>query len=104
MQSRDEIEQLIGSRCHLLAYPYGSANARVRRAASKIYNAAFGTRLGYASAADDPFDVARIDAYYLRKGEALKRLINGRWQSRLAFRRALRAVRGSMDFAGHLSS
>lgn len=98
-ESRHKIEQMLGSRCHLLAYPYGSANARVRRLASRTYNAAFGTRLAYASPADDFFDVARIDAYYLRPARALERLIAGRWQGRLAFRRALRAVRGRMDLA-----
>ncbi len=97
--SRDEIEQRVGARCHLLAYPYGAANARVRRAASKVYDAAFGTRLAYATPHDDPFDVARIDAYYLRPRRALERLVAGRWRGRLAFRRALRAARASVSFA-----
>jgi peptidoglycan/xylan/chitin deacetylase (PgdA/CDA1 family) len=97
IRSRDEIEQTSGSRCHLLAYPYGSADARVRRAASKVYDAAFGTRLAYASSLDDPFDVARIDAYYLRSRGALERLASGRWHGRLAFRRALRVVRGTVE-------
>lgn len=100
-RSRDEIEQMTGSRCHLLAYPYGTADARVRRMASKIYSAAFGTRLAYATALDNPFAIARIDAYYLRSPRALERLIAGRWQGRLAFRRALRAVRQGVEFAGH---
>jgi peptidoglycan/xylan/chitin deacetylase (PgdA/CDA1 family) len=99
--SRNEIEQLTGSRCQLLAYPYGSANARVLRVASRTYEAAFGTRLAYADSADDPFDLARIDAYYLRSARALERLVAGRWQGRLAFRRALRAVRGTLEFVGH---
>jgi peptidoglycan/xylan/chitin deacetylase (PgdA/CDA1 family) len=102
-ESRHELEQMLGSRCHLLAYPYGSANARVRGAASRTYDAAFGTRLAYASSADDCFDLPRIDAYYLRKDDAIERLIKGRWQSRLAFRGALRAVRGTMDLIGHVS-
>jgi peptidoglycan/xylan/chitin deacetylase (PgdA/CDA1 family) len=97
-RSRDEIEQRVGSPCRLLAYPYGSAGARVRLAASKVYAAAFGTRLAYATSADDPFDLARIDAYYLRQGRALELLLAGRWQGRLAVRRALRAVRGTMEF------
>ena len=57
---------MIGRPCRLLAYPYGSAEPRVRSAAARRYDAAFGTRLAYASAADDRFDIARIDAYYLR--------------------------------------
>lgn len=100
-RSRGEIEQLTGSRCHLLAYPYGSSNARVRRAASKAYDAGFGTRLAYARPDDDPFDVARIDAYYLRSPRALERLTSGRWQRRLAIRRALRSVRETVEAVGH---
>jgi peptidoglycan/xylan/chitin deacetylase (PgdA/CDA1 family) len=98
--SRDRIEQMIGSRCHLLAYPYGSSDARVRRAASKVYDAAFGTRLAYASSVDDPFDIARIDAYYLRSPRNVEHLIKNQWKGRLALRRALRAVRSRVEFAG----
>ncbi len=71
IRSRDQIEQMMGCPCPLLAYPYGAANVRVRTEASRVYDAAFGTRLGYASPADDLFDIARIDAYYLRP--------RGRW-------------------------
>ncbi len=94
--SRDRVEQLVGSPCPLLAYPYGASNERVRSAASRVYAAAFGTRLAYADPGDDPFDVARIDAYYLRGRGAVERLVSGRWRVRLAVRRALRAVRGSV--------
>ena len=99
--SRDRIEQMLGRPCPLLAYPYGVADARVRDAASKAYDAAFGTRLDYASSADDPFDIARIDAYYLRPRRALELLTAGRWRGRLAVRRALRAVRGAVELMGH---
>jgi len=97
--SRDRIEQMVGSRCPLLAYPYGLADPRVREAASPVYAAAFSTRLAYASASDHPFDIARIDSFYLRSPRALRRLIEGRWQGRLAFRRTLRAVRESMPMS-----
>ena len=96
VSSRDRIEQLVGRPCPLLAYPYGAADARVRAEARKVYDAAFGTRLAYASPADGPFDIARIDAYYLRPRAALELLTSGRWHGRLAVRRALRAVRGTV--------
>lgn len=98
--SRDEIEQAVGSRCPLVAYPYGAAGPRVREAASKVYAAGFGTRLAYARSVDDPFDVARIDAFYLRARGAIGCLVSGRWRGRLAFRRALRAVRGTVEMVG----
>ena len=100
-RSRDVIEQGIGSPCRLLAYPYGAADARVRLAASKTYDAAFGTRLDYASSSDDPFDIARIDACYLRPRRALDRLIAGRWRGRLSVRRALRGARRTVESIGH---
>jgi peptidoglycan/xylan/chitin deacetylase (PgdA/CDA1 family) len=99
--SRDRIEQMVGRPCRLLAYPYGVNNARVRVAASKVYGAAFGTRLAYATPGDDPFDVARIDAYYLRPRRAVELMTSGRWHGRLAVRRALRAVRSSVELMGN---
>jgi peptidoglycan/xylan/chitin deacetylase (PgdA/CDA1 family) len=91
--SRDAIEQETGRPCRLLAYPYGRSTARVRRAAAHHFAAAFGTRLDAASAGQDRFDLARIDAYYLRSPRALERLTTGRWHGWLRRRRALRGVR-----------
>jgi peptidoglycan/xylan/chitin deacetylase (PgdA/CDA1 family) len=102
IDSRDRIEQVIGSPCRLLAYPYGSTNPRVRTAASRVYDAACGTRLAYASASDHLYDLARLDAYYLRSPQAVDRLIAGRWNGRLAVRRALRAVRATVERVGLL--
>ncbi len=99
--SRAAIEQAVGHPCRLLAYPYGASNPRVRAAAARTHDAAFGTRLAYASAGDDPFAIARIDAYYLRSRRALGRLIAGRWHRGLAVRRALRAARRSVAAIGH---
>ncbi len=91
--SRDRIETLTGRPCPLLAYPYGAADARVRKLASACYRGAFGTRLAYASGAQDRSAIARIDAYYLRSARGLARLIAGRWQAHLAVRRTLRSAR-----------
>jgi peptidoglycan/xylan/chitin deacetylase (PgdA/CDA1 family) len=95
--SREAVEQSIGVPCPLFAYPYGASTPRVRRAAARHFSAAFGTRLDYARASQDPFDLARIDAYYLDGRPALDALIRGRWQGTLRWRRALRAVRGGVE-------
>jgi hypothetical protein len=100
MDSQNRIEQIIASPCRLLAYPYGSTNHRVRAAASKVYDGAFGTRLAYASSSDDRYDIPRLDAYYLRSPSAVGRLLTGRWHGRLAIRRAIRAVRGTVARVG----
>jgi peptidoglycan/xylan/chitin deacetylase (PgdA/CDA1 family) len=77
----------------LLAYPYGHASPLVRQAAARYYAAAFGTTLGSTTARQDLFDLARIDAYYLRDSALLAALIEGRGEGRLRWRRALRAIR-----------
>jgi peptidoglycan/xylan/chitin deacetylase (PgdA/CDA1 family) len=97
IDSRDRIEQLVESPCRLLAYPYGSSNPRIRSIASQVYDAAFGTRLAYAGASEEIFNISRIDAYYLRSSRALNSLLTGRWQVRLAIRRALRAARRTVS-------
>jgi peptidoglycan/xylan/chitin deacetylase (PgdA/CDA1 family) len=94
--SRDRIEQTIGRSCQLVAYPYGSTNVRVCKAAAKIYRAAFSTRLDYSRSSDDLFDIARIDAYYLRSTRSLQRLIDRRWHGELAVRRVFRSFRTSV--------
>lgn len=91
--SRAAIEQHLGRPCRLLAYPYGIATPSVRRAAARHFRGAFGTRLRFASRADDPHDLARIDAYYLRTERDLHALISGRWPSSLRARRLLRGLR-----------
>ena len=96
IRSRETIEQATGQSCRLLAYPYGISRQSIRDAASRVYDAAFGTRLAYGSAADDLYDIARIDAYYLRSRRSVDLLTTGRWRGRLAIRRAMRAARRSV--------
>lgn len=91
--ARDAVEQRTGQPCPLFAYPYGVTTPRVRRAAARHFRAAFGTRLDVASSTDNPFDLARIDAYYLRSWRGVERLISGRWRAWLRLRRTLRRVR-----------
>jgi peptidoglycan/xylan/chitin deacetylase (PgdA/CDA1 family) len=94
-EAREAIEERCGSVCRLLAYPYGSAPARVRRAAAGFYEAAFTTELRSAAPGVDPFAIPRIDAYYLRTRRDLDRLIGGRWDAALTPCRWLRGLRDS---------
>jgi len=91
--SRATIEDRLGRPCRLFAYPYGLSTPRVRRAAAREFAAAFGTRLDDARSDQDPFDLARVDACYLRSRRVLDALVNGRARGWLRRRRALRAVR-----------
>jgi peptidoglycan/xylan/chitin deacetylase (PgdA/CDA1 family) len=98
--SRDAIEQRLGRPCRLLAYPYGLASARVRRAARRHFDAAFGTRLDVATAADDPYHLSRVETHYLRSRRVLDRFLSGRARPWLRRRRLLRAVRGNWLLTG----
>lgn len=91
--SRDTIEDRLGHPCRLLAYPNGSSSPQIRLEAARHVSAAFGTRLDYADGGRDPFDLSRIDAYYLRPRRPLESLIAGRARGWLRRRRVLRAVR-----------
>jgi peptidoglycan/xylan/chitin deacetylase (PgdA/CDA1 family) len=91
--ARDAIEQRLGRPCRLLAYPYGHAPRRVRRAASRHFDAAFGTRLDVATAGQDLFHLSRIEVDYLRAPQVLDRLLCGRARSWFRGRRLLRAAR-----------
>jgi peptidoglycan/xylan/chitin deacetylase (PgdA/CDA1 family) len=91
--SSQAIESRLNRECRLFAYPYGSVGPEARSEAGRLYDAAFGTRLDATSAADDPFQLPRIDAYYVRSDRAVNRLISGRLGASLAARRGLRMVR-----------
>jgi peptidoglycan/xylan/chitin deacetylase (PgdA/CDA1 family) len=90
--SADAIAARLGTPCRLFSYPYGSATRAVR-GCCRSFDAAFGTRPGYASVRDDLLDLPRIDAYYLRSPRVLDRLIAGRLGPWLAARRGLRTAR-----------
>jgi peptidoglycan/xylan/chitin deacetylase (PgdA/CDA1 family) len=92
-ECREAVEDRLGRPCKLLAYPDGSSSPRVRLAAAREFEAGFGTTLGYADGGQDLFDLARVDAYYLRTRRVLDALINDRARGWLRLRRALRAVR-----------
>jgi len=98
--SRETVEDRLGLPCPLLAYPYGATSARVRRTAGRHFDAAFGTRLDYAGGAQDPSELARLDAYYLRTRRSLDRLTTGTARGWLRWRRSLRAVRRAVNSTG----
>ncbi|MGE3818692.1 MAG: polysaccharide deacetylase family protein [Isosphaeraceae bacterium] len=93
-RSRETIEARLQRPCRLLAYPYGANGPDLRRSAALHYTAALGTRLGYADARQDPFQLQRIDAFYLKTIRDLNALATNRWRSHLAFRDAFRTARG----------
>ncbi len=90
--SMDAIAIRLGRPCRLFAHPYG-ASTRAVGGRCRLFDAAFGTRLGLASGRDDAFNLPRVDAYYLRSDRVLDRLVAGRIGPWLAARQAVRTAR-----------
>jgi peptidoglycan/xylan/chitin deacetylase (PgdA/CDA1 family) len=63
---QSEIEQCIGRPARWLAYPYGASSAHVQQIASRHFDLAVGTTLGFLPAHPNPMDLPRIDTFYLR--------------------------------------
>ncbi|MDX2035657.1 MAG: polysaccharide deacetylase family protein [Isosphaeraceae bacterium] len=91
--SRAAIEARLGRRCGLFAHPYGRSTRAVRELVAEHYDAALGTDLGIVRSTDDPTNLPRIDAHYLRYEGLLDRLISGTAAPRLRSRQRMRSVR-----------
>ncbi len=90
---RATIEDRTGIAVRAFAYPYGSHSAGVRAAAAKHFDIACGTRLRYLNATDDPFDLPRLDAYYLREPARVETILRPSGRAYVGFRRVLREGR-----------
>ena len=65
--SKRALEDAIGGRVEVLAYPYGRTNAGVRGLAAVHYRASCGVEMRTARAGHDRHALPRIDVYYLRR-------------------------------------
>jgi peptidoglycan/xylan/chitin deacetylase (PgdA/CDA1 family) len=90
---RTALEERTGSTVESLAYPNGISNRLLRSLAARHFRRACGTNLRTADAGSDPFDLPRIDVYYLRDLARFRSVISGRSGGYLAVRRTLRAMR-----------
>ena len=61
------IEAQVGVAVRSFAYPYGATSPTLQRIASRHFDAAVGTRLGYTRITSCRFDFERIDMYYLQR-------------------------------------
>ncbi len=90
---RQEIEAKLGVIADTLVYPYGDSDARVRQVAAKVFRLACGTRLDFLSPAADPFDLPRIDAYYVRDPRWFAPLFSPSGRAYIAVRRWVRGIK-----------
>jgi peptidoglycan/xylan/chitin deacetylase (PgdA/CDA1 family) len=93
--ARDLLQQRLGCEVPLFAYPYGALDATVLDLARELYDGACGTRLALATTADlaDPYELPRLDAYYLRGFSAIKAIDSMIGRGYLTLRRWARQAR-----------
>ncbi len=91
----ETLEQRLGRRPALFAYPYGYLDARVAERVSARFRFAVTTRMAALPARiADPVRIPRLDAYYLRAPWLAARFGAASFRGWLALRAALRALRG----------
>ena len=81
--------------CHSIdffAFPYGQYNRLVQTFVRQTYSGACTTSLGLASKRNNPFEMPRIDIYYLREPSLFRLLSNPILSVYLSQRRKLRAA------------
>lgn len=90
--SVDRLFTELDVRSDVFAYPYGATNPAVQAAAAATYRMAYGTRLDLVRPGAPPFELPRVDAWYLTPARAasLDQPATIAW---LTLRRALRRVR-----------
>lgn len=93
LDARARLEDVVGRPVRTFAYPFGDAPAHARRLVRRHFDAGFGIRLAYASAASPIDCLERIDAYYLRRRRSLASLASREMQIWLAARSLLREIR-----------
>ena len=95
MENADaDIERRLGRRPQYFAYPYGYHDARARSAARRRYRGAFTTKLDYLNPNASFDELPRLDTHYLRSPALVRSLASPPTRTYLAFRRALRRLRG----------
>ncbi len=72
--SKIEIENKLGVEVSCFAYPYGKYNASIKKTIQNYFTVACTTKLGKVRSYHDPFELKRIDTYYLSNYRFFTRL------------------------------
>lgn len=98
LSSRTAIEDRIGTVADTFAYPYGDFDPRVRQAVSRHFRLACGTKLGFLTASSEPWDLQRLDIYYLRERFWFRGLGKAYGLAYLTARGLVRSLRHRLSF------
>lgn len=82
-ESKEVIEQHIGSEVDSFAYPFGMHDSLCRALAAQHFSCACTDRLGLVHPKSDPFALERVDTYYLRTPRTLSLFFGGFFPSYL---------------------
>jgi peptidoglycan/xylan/chitin deacetylase (PgdA/CDA1 family) len=93
---RRQLEDRTGQVVETLAYPYGISTPAVRQAARREFRVACSTALRYLRPGDDPWNLPRIDAYYLRSRVWFNQLMKPGGRAYILARRWLRELRARL--------
>ncbi|WP_218080696.1 polysaccharide deacetylase family protein [Anthocerotibacter panamensis] len=91
-EAQRTIQIRTGQSVQTFAYPYGAVSPEVKTLVQRYFVGAAGTRLGLVDASGDPYDLKRIDAYYLRPS-MIRYLDQPLFDQYLHFRQRLRDLR-----------
>lgn len=64
LASQSAVRAQTGQEARLFAQPYGASSAQVNHIVRRHFDGAASTRLGLVQPGDDPYSLARIDAFY----------------------------------------
>jgi peptidoglycan/xylan/chitin deacetylase (PgdA/CDA1 family) len=95
VDSRTDIEDALGRRADSFAYPFGRSTDVAVSVASQEFASACTTELRCASE-EEPHRLPRIEMFYIRDRERLRRLVSGRLSSYLTIRRWGRTLRQAL--------
>lgn len=98
-ECQNQIQQRLGRPARWLAYPYGTSSPQVQQIASRYFDLAVGTKLQFLPAHPkppshpNPFDLPRVDTFYLRESFPIDRLFTRVGSAYIAARNLLRQLR-----------
>jgi peptidoglycan/xylan/chitin deacetylase (PgdA/CDA1 family) len=90
--SKSIIEGYLGHSINILAYPYGRFNETIIKSVRSVYKGACTAKPGLIEADSDPYKLARVDIFYLKKRFLFKNLSSSLMFVYLYLRRNLRTI------------
>ena len=95
-ESKIQIEEELGHTVSAFAYPFGWYDERVKRIVKQHYEVACSTQIGLVKGTSDPFELERVETYYLQKKPFFKLIQSKYFSGYLAVRSVLHQARAKL--------